>query len=506
MVCHEPPGRRGLPVIRVLAPPARACPVRPVAIAGPGRQRPPRSVTADGYPLAMARKSWHLDRRTFLRGAGVACALPMLEGMRWPGQPRRAGEAPRRALFVYFPNGCSLPEENDAKYRHWRWFPDGEGGEFRFTRVLEPLQPFRDDIAVYGGLSHPKSRELLGHLAGDTWLTAGDLRGDRYDNRISVDQVMAQHLKQHVRYPSLVLSSDGGVGYKSRVSTLSFDGQGRPIPSEHRQREIFERYFAVGGAAATAERRRSIQAGRKVVDLMLAEAKALQARLGANDRRKLDELLASIDELEEQIRRNERWLATPLPDFESGHIRFDAAAAQDPAGYLRAMFDLMVLGLQLDLTRVMTFMMAREDAMGVGENWPRLAIGVNRGHHTISHDAHEGHWDQWGAYDRWYTERFAGLLERLAATSDAHGRLLDRTMVLYGSCCSTTHNARNYPLLIAGGRELGVRLGHYARFARPGHQESDVPAANLLLGMLRAVGVEAESFADSDGVLDGFFA
>lgn len=475
----------------------------------------------------MARKSWHLDRRTFLRGMGVACALPYLEAMEPALRLSRHPAPPaRRALFVYFPNGCSLPEENDAKNRHWRWFPDGAGRDFRFTQVLEPLEPFRNEVAIYGGLSHPKSRELLGHLAGDTWLTSGDLRGGLYQNLISVDQVAALELKKHTRYPSFVFSSDGGVGYKSRVCTLSFDGQGQPIPAEHRQRAIFERSFAPGGGGTTNDRRKAIQEGKKVVDLMREEAKSLELRLGENDRRKLDELMSSISELEEQIRRNESWLDTPIPEFDAGHLAFDAAAAADPAGYQKAMYDLMVLGLQLDLTRVMTYMLAREDGLGVGENWPRLAVGVERGHHTISHDTHDGHWDQWGPYDRWYAQNFSHLLKRLAETRDEHGPLLDSTMVLYGSACTTTHNARNYPTLLAGGRAMGVRLGHYTRFSRTAMLESqnealtgapltdlkrrlgedDLPFANLLLSMLHALGVEAESFADSEGPLEGFFA
>ena len=139
-----------------------------------------------------------LDRRTLLRGAGVAVALPHMEAMARTRPPRREDgqdDGPRRLVYTYFPNGCSLPSRDDAKYAHWRWFPSGAGREFRFTRVLEPLEPFRDRLAIYGGLSHPKSRELLGHLAGDTWLTAGDLRGGHYQNSISVDQVAARTLK-----------------------------------------------------------------------------------------------------------------------------------------------------------------------------------------------------------------------------------------------------------------------------------------------------------------------
>ena len=129
----------------------------------------------------MSGPSWHLNRRTFLRGLGVACVVPYLEAMERDSASRVAAglapDEPKRAAFVYFPNGCSLPDEDDEENAHWRWFPSGQGADFRFTRVLEPLEPYRDDIAIYGGLSHPRSRELLGHLAGDTWLTGGDLRG-----------------------------------------------------------------------------------------------------------------------------------------------------------------------------------------------------------------------------------------------------------------------------------------------------------------------------------------
>ena len=128
----------------------------------------------------MSRKSWHLDRRTFLHGVGVACALPYLEGMSWAGAEKTP--APERLCVVYFPNGCSLPGEDDEENARWRWFPSGEGADYRFTDVLAPLEPYRDQLSILGGLSHPLSRELLGHLAGDTWLTAGDLRGDVYKN------------------------------------------------------------------------------------------------------------------------------------------------------------------------------------------------------------------------------------------------------------------------------------------------------------------------------------
>lgn len=444
----------------------------------------------------MSRKSWHLDRRSFLRGAGVAVAAPFLEGMAWARREEPA--VPARLVHVYFPNGCSLPEENDAKYAHWRWFPSGAGEDFRFTKVLEPLEPLRKKLSVFGGLSHPKSRELLGHLAGDTYLTGGDARGDRYKNSISVDQVAAAHFKPHTRYPSLVLSTDGGVGYKSRVSTLSFDLNGRPIPSEHRQRLIFERYFSAG--TLTEERRRSLAQGKKIVDLVLDDSRRLKRRLSSGDQAKIDEYLASLNAVEEQIRRNEAWLDRPRKPFDASQVQLDARAEVDPTTYLRAMFDLVVLALQTDLTRVVTFMMAREDGMGFGDNFPNLALGIKKGHHTITHDSFEGHWDEWGPYDRWFAEQFAYFLTRLEQTQDEHGSLLDTTLAHYGSCCSTVHNARNYPQLVAGGARLGVKHRGYLRF------DEKTPLANLYLAMLQALGVPAEKFSDSTGALDVFRA
>ena len=435
-----------------------------------------------------------ISRRTVLRGAGVAAALPLLEAMSFGGQ--EAVQRPRRFAAVYFPNGCSLPEEDDEKYRHWRWFPDVVGDSFEFTRVLEPLEPHREQLNVLGGLSHPKSRELLGHLAGDTWLTGGDARSNAYQNSISLDQVIARKLGAETRLPSLTLSVDGGVGYKSRVSTLSFDGNGSPRPSEHRPRAIFERYFSGGGTSE--QRRRSLARGKRVVDLVNQDAKRLREKLGSPDRSKLEEYLDSLGDLETQISRDEAWLDRPLPAFDASRLDLDTQPDVDPTAHLDSILQLMALAFELDLTRVITFMAGREDGMGYGDSFPQRALGIDRGLHTMSHDNHEGHFDQWGPYDNWMAQRFAGFLERLSTAQDAHGSLLDSSLVLYGSCCSTTHNARNYPLALAGGKGLGVRGNRYLRY------DEETPLANLHLSMLDALDVPAESFADSTGRLPGF--
>jgi hypothetical protein len=449
----------------------------------------------------MSRKPWHLDRRTFLKGLGVACALPYLECM---GSTKNfsvnSGGAPKRMAFVYLPNGVSVPPRNNPEHENWNWFPMGKGKDYRFTKSLSPLEPYRDKIAILGGLSHPRSRKVLGHIAGDTWLTGGDLR-TAYNNSISVDQVAAQALSRYTRYPSLCLSTDGGVGYKSRSTTLSYDRNGRAIPAEHRQREIFERYFSAGGGSTTKERRKSIQKGKKIVDLVLEDSKSLQRRLGHNDKAKMDEYLTSLNSVEEQVRRNEKWLDIPLKQFDASALDLSADQDLNPEAYLRSVFDLMVLAFQIDLTRVSTFMMAREDGMGFGDKFPNLALGIKNGHHAISHDKGKNRWEQWGRYDQWLAKQFAYFIDRLQNTSDEHGPLIDSTMALYGSACSGTHNARNYPLVLAGGKKLGVQHGEYTIF-----NEHHEPMSNLFVSMLNAVGVKTESFSDSTGKLSSVFA
>ncbi len=445
--------------------------------------------------------SLKLHRRTFLRGAGVACALPFLECMTPTAAAAETDAPPKRLCFVYFPNGVGLPPEENPHHQDWKWFPNGSGDKYELTKSLRSLKDYRSDISILGGLSHPLSREVLGHAAGDTWLTGGDVRGSSYRNRISVDQLAARTLGEHTRFPSLSLSTDGGVGYKSRVSTLSFDANGKPVPSEHRQREIFERYFALGNGATTKQRRKSLQQKKKIVDLVLEDSRRMQQMLGRQDNQTMDQYLTALSTVETQVIRNEKWLDIPMEDIDSSNLNLNTDVTIDPEAYIRATIDLMVLGFQTDLTRVMTYMMAREDGMGFGENFPNLALGIKKGHHRMSHDKAKDHWVEWGRYDAWLASQFAYLLKRLKETSDQHGPLLDNTLVLYGSACSSTHNARNYPLVLAGGQSMGAKHGAYHVF-----DEKHTPMSNLFVSMLRATGVSANNFADSTGPLPAVFS
>lgn len=447
----------------------------------------------------MSKKSWHLNRRSFLRGIGVTCALPFLECM--SASAATPESAPKRLCFLYFPNGVGLPPEESAHHKQWSWFPHETGDHYQLTDSLKPLAEHRADISILGGLSHPLSRSVLGHAAGDTWLTGGDVRGSQYLNRISVDQFAARKLGKDTRYPSLTLSTDGGIGYKSRVSTLSFDSNGKPVPSEHRQREIFERYFAPSGKNTTASRRRSLASKRKIVDLVLEDSKRMKRQLGSHDNRKLDEYLSALSSVEEQVSRNEKWLDIPLENFDADNLDLNVDALIDPQAYVRATMDLMILGLQTDMTRVMSYMIAREDGMGFGENFPNLALGIKKGHHKISHDKAKNHWVEWGQYDAWLASQYAYFITRLKETTDQHGSLLENTLVLYGSACSSTHNARNYPLVLSGGSNLGVQHGSYTKF-----DEKETPMSNLFVSMLNAVDVPTDSFADSTGKLPAVFS
>ena len=444
----------------------------------------------------MANRSWHLDRRSFLHGVGVTLTLPYLEAMGGTTKAANDATSRKRLCCLYFPNGCGIPNRDKDTEAHaqWSWFPLGAGPDYTLTNTLSVLADHRQEMSILGELSHPRSRELLGHIAGDSWLTGGDVSGSNYRNNISLDQVAARQLGTRTRYPSLTLSVDGGVGYQSRVSTLSFDDSGKPIPAEYRHRAIFERYFSPSGGSTTRERRAELERGRRIVDLVLEDSRRLSRQLGRTDRQKLDEFLASLSRVEQQIQRNEKWLDTPHQPVSADHIELEVDATKNPQAYIRSMLDIMVLGLQTDMTRVMTYMLGREDGIGLADHFPKLACGIKRGHHGISHSTD---WQDWSNYDRWLASHCGYFLERLKTVSDESGPLLDTTLVLFGSACSTTHNARNYPLVLAGGKTLGVRHGSYRVYG------NHIPMTNLFVSMLNTLGVHTARYSDSSGPLPG---
>ncbi|MEK6233962.1 MAG: DUF1552 domain-containing protein [Planctomycetales bacterium] len=437
----------------------------------------------------MARKSWQLDRRTFLRGTGLSLALPLLDGM---SASAAESPTPRRACFVFFPNGVSLPPANHAAHQDWHWFPRGEGRDHVFSKSLEPLTPFRDDLSVLQGLSHPLGRSIVGHNTADIYLTGADI-SKVYNNSISIDQVIARETSRHTRFPSMVLSSDSGIGYTARTATLSFNKSGLPIPAESSPRRVFNRLFGEVQGVSQQDRRNQLRNTGSMLDYLLEDSRRLSRRLGKLDASKLDEYLTSVREVEQQVDRTESWLDVAKPEVDPASVNL-MAGTDDPGEFIRAMYNLMFLAFQTDSTRVATYQIAREDSRGVGDKFPQtLGLGS---HHGLSHGARKPDgYEKWGRYDQFLAQQLAHFLGRLKNCSEGEHTLLDRTMIMHGCGTSTTHRARNYPIIAAGGRACGLKHGALRRFTE------ETPFSNVHLTIARNMGLSLNKFADSTGVL-----
>lgn len=430
-----------------------------------------------------------VDRRTCLKGAGVALALPFLEGLGFGAE--KQAELPRRMCSIFFPFGVAIPKE-DSPERQWGWFPTGEGADYQLTNPLKPLEAHRDEFSVFTGLSHPKGRKLGGHDTGDTFLTGSDLAGTQFTNTISIDQYAAQYLGDQTRFGSLTLSSDGGVGEPTRSTTLSFSADGRPVPALASPRQIFDRLFGKEeGESAKASRRR-LRDSASMLDLVLEHSRSLKSKLGKQDQQKLDDYLSSVRATEQRVKRAQSWLDVPKPDVQAS---FDLAIDQKaPREYLRAMYDLMFLALQTDTTRLATYMIGQVAGATTIANAFPASIGLQGNWHGLAHGAGKaGGQEKLGRFDQFLAEQLAYFINRLATTTEGDGSLLDRTMVLYGSSNSKTHRNLNYPMLLAGGRKLGIRHGRFHHF------DEKTPLSNLFVTMLDRLNVPVESFADSTG-------
>jgi len=444
----------------------------------------------------MATPSWHLNRRTFLRGLGATISLPYLECM---GKSAKANpEIMKRACFVYTANGVSLPPSSEKSHQDWHWFPHETGRNYRFTKPLSALEPLRDKITILGGIDHPTGSAA--HTCSDIWLTCGDLSGKDYQNSISIDQLIAREFRGKTRESNLSFSCDGGVGMISRIGTLSFDESGRPVPSENRPRLVFERLFSqVGGKKS--ERRKQLQNQGKMIDRILENSKSLNRRLGTNDQEKMDEFLTSISEIEDRVDRYQKWLDMPLPYVDPNKYTLDVDPQKAPQEYYRTMFDLFALAFETDLTRVGAFMMSREDGFGIADTFPTLLF-KSLAHHALSHGVNKknGGYENWSRYDQFIGNQFAYFLDKLNKIQDANGPALDNTVLLFGSGCSTTHNTSNLPLVLAGGKNFGLDHGRFLKFEKgKGHY------SNLHLSILKALGIDQKSFADSSGPMKELF-
>lgn len=393
-----------------------------------------------------------------------------------------------------FPYGVAVPKADDPA-RQWGWFPTGEGKDYQLTNVLRPLEPLMDDVSVFSGLSHPRCRTMNGHDTGDTFLTGNSLAPGTYKNTVSLDQLAASHLGQDTRLASLTVSTDGGIGPRTRSTTLSYSEKGQPIPALADPKLIFQRLF--GQDHASQRDRARLENSGSILDLVLEQSGDLKRTLGRGDQAKLDEFETSVRDVEQRVERAQQWLEIPLPEVDASHIALDSDP-EAPKDYIRAIYDLLYLAYQTDITRVSAFQL--------GSYGPTLArtfpgcLGLEANWHSLAHKAgKKGGPEAIGKFDQFLAQNLANFLQRMKDTPEGEdgSNLLDRTLVLYGSSNSKTHQNRNYPLLLAGGKDFGLKHNHFLRF------EEKVPMSNLFVSMLQALDVEAESFVDSTGTLDG---
>ena len=438
-----------------------------------------------------------LSRRTVLRAAGAAVALPFLDAMLprlraapstfkpWDKSP--APLTPR-LICCYVPNGVNILE----------WVPKDSGEKYAPSPTLDALKDHRDDVAVLSGLGHPHSQG--GHSGADTWLTAANLKatpGADYTNSQSIDQVVAGVLGRKTRFDSLQLGDQSGTGGAGHSHTLSFDINGTPLPSENSPRRLFERLFVPDTAGDRAAMLKRYAEKRSILDDLAGEAATLNRSLGKADQKKLAEYLSSIRETEKQVERMTSWVDVPKPKVADIGLQLASKPGDghDRPMWLDVMLELSYLAFVTDTTRVITFEWSRE-AGGYG--------GGGENHHELSHHGGDaGMLTKLAEIDRFHLSRLARFITLLKSTAEGDSHMLDRTVLLYGSGMNSgaggEHSPKNLPLLVSGGRKLGLKLGRHLSHDPAKHP----PLSNVLLTVAQKMGVETAKFADATGTLTG---
>jgi len=424
----------------------------------------------------------HLSRRTILRGVGTALALPLLDAM-VPAlrADRLTAAAPVRRLgFIVYPLGV----DED------RWKPNGEGAEFEFSEALTPLAPHKNKLVVISGISSDPDRTKAGFhdRALASFMTGVEPTKGKVKVGISVDQVAAKALGKETQFASLELAAENSLA--NPLPGPVFKSETVPLPFEHNPRMVFERLFGDGAKidpAASAERN---QEDRSALDSVTQRISELKHRLGPDDRRKLDEYLDSIRDVERRIDVAMRKQPDALPQTAR-----PAGVPDAWPDHVRLMFDLQLLAIRADLTRVWTFLYGRE---ATSMTFPHLNISM--GHHEISHHNFEKQkLDALAKINVDQSELFAYFLGKLDSIREADTSLLDRSLILYGSNLSvpTSHSQRDLPIIVAGGAAGRIAGGRHIKF--PG---DTTPLTNLYLTMLDKVGVPTEKLGDSTGRLN----
>jgi hypothetical protein len=435
----------------------------------------------------------HLPRRTFLRGMGATLALPLLDAM-VPARTllaKTAATPAARLGFVYLPHGAIMD----------RWTPATEGRDFEFSPILKPLEGFREQIDIVSGLGHRAADSTAVHsLSPTTWLSGvrpKPTQGvDAYAG-ITADQIAAQRIGQSTLLPSIELATEdhsGLIGACDRdygciyMNTLSWRTPTTPMPMEINPRKVFERMFGQGGTAA--DRAARIAEDRSVLDAITQQVVSLQRSLGPKDRTMVADYLESVREIERriQIAEKEQQLELALPEAPIG-IPFSFEE------HITLMYDLLALACQADVTRVFTFMVAREES---NKTYPQ--VGVHDGHHATSHHQNRPEKiEKLVKVQHYHIGLFARFLEKLRSLPDGDGSVLDHTLLLYGSNMSNSNTHNHFPLpnLLVGGASGRHKGGRHLKY--PDH----TPMTNLLVTMLEKVGIPQDTLGDSTGPLVG---
>jgi hypothetical protein len=437
----------------------------------------------------------HLSRRTVLRGLGATMGLPLLDAMT-PALARANGTRPVRLAFTYIPNGVTMAD----------WTPKALGREFELSRILRPLEPFRDDLLVLSGLA-AENAKALGDGPGDharagaaflTGVHPKKTAGADIQNGVSADQIAAQAVGRETRLPSLELGCEESrtvgncdSGYScAYTNSISWRTATTPMPPETNPRSAFERLFGIEEVALSPEERaRRARRRQSVLDLVGERTRQLVGVLGPSDRRKIDEYQYAVREIERQLERADKDGVQVPPGVEK-----PAGIPATFAEYVKLMFDIQVVAFQADVTRVATMMIGREGSL---QTYPE--IDVPDSHHPLTH--HRGQPDfveKVTKINLFHAELFAHFIGKLKATPDADGTLLDNTMVIYGSAIADgdKHTHDDLPVLVVGRGAGRLKPGRHLAYPK------DTPLTNLYLTLLDGMGVRPESIGDSNGKLE----
>lgn len=456
-----------------------------------------------------------LDRRRFLRGSGAALALPLLSSsMPLLAANNEERTNPKRLACIYFPDGVPMPLREDPAYADWSWFPHGAGTEFTLTKCTDVFEPLRSDLTVLSGFSHPEARKVHGHRNADQFLTAAPIRREGpYKNSISLDQVYAEHVGDQTRFASLVMSTDGGIGTPRAAQTLSFNRTGRAIPAEQSPKRIFDMLFVKSDLDAA----RRLAMSESVLDEMLEDANDLRKILSSDDKVRFDEYLDSVREAEVRVQKAREWVNMPLPAVGQSPLEQDVSP-DAPRLYVQTMLEMIYLAFKTDSTRVATYQIGRENGAGVSDRLAR-AVGFNFAHQLTHDTKYPGGWEKLGKYCRFLNEEFVRFVTRLKETPEPAGKgsMLDNSLLMFGSASSAFHLSRNYPLVLAGGQNIGFKHGKYLNYAgadpisgawRGGPEpytkeihHDDQPLTRVFVTMLQQLGMETDSFAGASGNL-----